>query len=1292
MESETRPHAAARTPAPEPPPGVWHVCVDTGGTFTDCVARDPLGNRHRAKALSSGAVRLRAGASTRTGKLKLIGAPPRLDLTGWKLGPADDAGNGAEIARHDAATGEVELTRSEIPAWGVGRLLEASTGEPAPIVAARIVTGTAVSAPLPRMAMRLATTRGTNALLQGAVARVALFVTEGFGDLLEIGDQRRPDLFALAIRKRRPWHERVVEVQGRLSVDGSELRPLKTEALLESARRLVQEGITCAAVALAHAWINPVHERAVEVALREAGFVHISRSSALAPMIGMLARARTCVVNAALSEVIDQYTTAIRAALSPDSTFEIMTSAGGMADAAEFRPKDSLLSGPAAGVAGAVAAGIASGCDRIIAFDMGGTSTDVARSDARVGYEYVFRHEVGGAEILAPALAIESVAAGGGSICDVVDGVLTVGPQSAGASPGPACYGAGGPLTITDVNLLLGRIDTERFATPIDAGAARRAFNAVCARAGLAPGEEARRDGLLQGFLDLANERMAGAIGRVSAQRGYDPAECALVAFGGAGGQHACAVAEKLGITRIISPPEASLLSAVGLEVAAREQIVERQVLRPLTEVEQELPALFASMTQQAHAQQPRDNAPDQRAVRRIAHVRFTGQEYAHAIDWRPGLDLTTAFRERCVQVFGHALENRAVEVESLRVIVGVNSAGATSHAPIEKAERARSKGGARARFGGEWIDADLYDRASLCPGDYLDGPALVVEDQTIVVVERGWEAMLDSSGALSLSHRELRREGRLAKPAMVKLELAASRLISIAEEMGETLRRTAISTNVKERLDYSCAILDPKGRLVVSAPHIPVHLGALGMCVRRLVAARGELAPNSAIVTNHPAFGGSHLPDVTVVAPAHDAQGRLLGYVACRAHHAEIGGTRPGSMPPDARNLEQEGAIILPMTIMADGRAQWSHVHKALAAARHPTRAIEDNLADLAAEISACRRAMDGLRDAAAEMGAEVVVGAMESLLRRADAGMVAAFERLGDGFTGSAVEPLEDTFGSTSEIRVHVEVRDGHAKIDFTGTSAIHPGNLNAPAAVTQSAVIYVLRLLLGEEGAGLPLNEGLMARVTVTAPPGLLNPTFDDDPSFCPAVAAGNVETSQRIVNALVRAFGLAADSQGTMNNVLFGSAGFGFYETICGGTGAGPGFSGASAVHSHMTNTAITDAEIIERRYPVRLERFAVRKESGGSGAWRGGDGAEREFVFLAPVSLSVITQSRAHGPRGADGGEDGAPGRQWLVRDDGTREPLGAIDAREVRAGDRLVIHTPGGGGWGTPAQPHGNKG
>jgi 5-oxoprolinase (ATP-hydrolysing) len=1263
---------------------MWRICIDTGGTFTDCVARDPSGARRRAKALSSGAVRVRLGPSARDGWLTLVGVPEELDLTGWMLAPADGDGQGVTIAAFDAVTKSARSTGAGAQEWRPGRLLEASTGEPAPIVAARMVTGAPLGSPLPPMAMRLATTRGTNALLQGAVARVALFVTEGFGDLLEIDDQRRPDLFALDIRKRRPWHERVVEVPGRLTADGSELRPLELDRVRSAAKAMLGEGVNCAAVALAHAWINPDHERAVEALLLELGFAHVSRSSALSPMIGMLTRARTSVVNAALAGVIDGYIASIRAALSPDSTLEVMTSAGGMADAGDFRPKDSLLSGPAAGVAGAVAAGLASGCQPVIAFDMGGTSTDVSRSDARVGFEYVFRHEVGGAEILAPALAIESVAAGGGSICDVVDGVLSVGPQSAGASPGPACYGAGGPLTITDVNLLLGRIDPARFATPIDVTAARRAFNAVCARAGIGPGEEARRDGLLQGFLDLANERMAGAIGRVSARKGYDPSECALVAFGGAGGQHACAVAERLGITRIISPPEASLLSAVGLEVAARDQIVERQTLRLLADIEPELGNLFDAMVGAAvqRTTRERETAPDDLTIRRIAHVRFAGQEFAHAIDWAPGLDLLQAFRDRCAQVFGHALENRAVEVESLRVVLRDRGAADQRAAPIEKAERARAASGARARFGGEWIDADVFERTNLQPGDFVDGPALVVEDQTIVAVERGWEAMIDSSGALSMTHRELRREGRLAKPAMVKLELAASRLISIAQEMGETLRRTAISTNVKERLDYSCAILDPKGRLVVSAPHIPVHLGALGLCVRRLVAARGELAPQSAIVTNHPAFGGSHLPDVTVVAPAHDEHGRLLGYVACRAHHAEIGGSRPGSMPPDARSLEEEGAIILPMTIMSEGRAQWANVHKALTEARYPTRAIEDNLADLAAQIASCRRSTGSLRDAAAEMGAEVLVGAMESLLRRADSGMTTALAALGETFEGTATEPIEDAVRSNSAIRVRVEVRAGHTTVDFTGTSGTHPGNLNAPAAVTQSAVIYVLRLLLGDAGAGLPLNEGLMARVSVVAPPGLLNPAFDVDPGRSPAVAAGNVETSQRIVNALVRAFGLAADSQGTMNNVLFGAAGFGFYETICGGAGAGPGFAGASAVHTHMTNTAITDAEIIERRYPVRMERFAVRAESGGSGRWRGGDGAVREFVFLEPVALSVISQSRTNGPRGGAGGGAGSTGSQWLIRASGRKEPLGAIDGRDVGAGDRLIIQTPGGGGWG----------
>lgn len=1263
------------------PAQFWRICVDTGGTFTDCLAIDPTGARHRAKALSAGAIRLRAREVGAGEVLALEGAPEGLDLTDWRVARPGHDGGGAVIAAWDAQRGEACFKGTASDDWSDGQLVDVSTGEPAPLIVARMVTRTGLREALPRMVMRLATTRGTNALLEGAVSRVALFVTRGFRDLLEIGDQRRPELFALDIRKRAQWHEAVFEAPGRIAATGEELIPLDGEAVRSAAREARRLGINAAAIALANAWVNASHEARVETILREEGFTHVTRSAEVAPMIGLLARARTAVVNAALSGVVAEYIGAIQAALPAGSTLEVMTSAGGMRPGRDFHPKDSLLSGPAAGVAGALASGGASGAQRIIAFDMGGTSTDVSRGDTRHGFEYTFRHEVGGAEILAPALAIESVAAGGGSICDVVDGVLRVGPRSAGAFPGPACYGAGGPLTITDVNLLLGRIDAARFTTPVDLSAAEEAFGAVCARAGVDARDAARRDALLQGFLDLANERMAGAIRRISARQGYDPADYTLVSFGGAGGQHACAVAERLGVRRILCPQDASLLSAVGLDVAAAERIVERQLLRPLDDSEAALGELFAEMVAQVTA----DLGAAPGETRRMVHLRFSGQEYAHPLDWAPGVDLRSEFRARCEQVFGHAPQGRGIEVESLRVIVRTTRVATTDAPRLEPARRKATASGTRtAHFGGKRREVSVYERAALAPGEVVTGPALVVEERTLIAVEESWEASADHAGAVVLTRvGAAEGAGRAAQPVMVRAELAASRLSSISEEMGETLRRTSISTNVKERLDYSCALLDPQGRLIVSAPHVPVHLGALGVCVRTVLESLGPLPQGSAVVTNHPGFGGSHLPDVTVIAPAHGAGGTLLGYVACRAHHAEIGGTRPGSMPPDARTLEEEGAVIPPLRIMHKGRAQWDEAHTALASGPHPTRAIEDNLADLAAQLAACRAAISLLRATAEEMGSVSIAEAMASLLRRAEIASGAGIAKLGPGFRGSAVELMEDATGADLAIRVAVAVDGNRLRIDFSGTSPEHAGNLNAPAAVTRSAVMYVVRLLIGGVDADLPLNEGLMTPVELTLPRGLLNPSFSG--STLPAVAAGNVETSQKVVNALLRALGLCADSQGTMNNTLFGNGRFGFYETVCGGVGAGPGFAGADATHSHMTNTAITDIEVIERRYPVRIERFEIRRGSGGAGAWRGGCGVVREYHFLEPVALSILTQNRVRGPRGARGGEDGASGQQRVILPNGNELPLAAIDAAELPAGARLVLETPGGGGWGNAA-------
>lgn len=1254
----------------------WQIWIDTGGTFTDCLARDPDGALHRAKVLSSSALRATVERSLAADAVRIDeewNAPQGL-VDGFEVHFLGLRHPPVRVTTYDLKTRTVYLHRPLNDLPPAGTTVEFVSPDEAPILAAKLVTRTPHGGRLPPLAMRLATTRGTNALLERRGARVALFITRGFGDLLRIGTQQRPDLFALRVETRAPLYERVVEVNERLAADGSVLAALDAPALAPLAASLAAEGVDTAAVALMHAYRNPEHERALAAVLRAAGLRHVSLSSELAPLIKLLPRAETAVVDAYLSPLVRGYLELVSAALHAGS-LHVSTSAGGLVRPDDYRARDSLLSGPAGGAAGAAYAGRRSGHTRVIAFDMGGTSTDVARYDG--DFEYVWEHAVGGGRIFSPALAIETVAAGGGSVCTLDAAGLRVGPESAGADPGPACYGAGGPLTITDCNLLLGRISASRFAIPVDAGPAAAAADALLAALRARSGDEAApgREALLSGLIDIANERMADAIRTVSLRRGYDPAEYALVAFGGAGGQHACAVAARLGVRTVLVPPDAGLLSALGIGAAPLERIAERQVLRPLHDLRDTVGALFDDVSRRA-VDAVAGEGVDRSTVsvrRRIASLRYAGQESSLAVEWSPGMELGRAFGERYQATYGHRPESRPVELESVRAIASTPVAGIASPGTPERFP-ATNQGSKRVWLGGGWRKIPCYERDRLSPGATFAGPAIVTEAHSATLVTDGWNAEVDGAGALCLSGGGA--EGAATDPPeAVRLELFVNRFRALVGEMGEMLRRTALSTNVKERLDFSCALLDAAGELVVNAPHIPVHLGALGLCVRS-VAAATSMRPGDVVVTNHPAFGGSHLPDVTVITPVHDAAGALIGYVASRAHHAEIGGTRPGSMPPDARTLAEEGVVIPPTLLVRGGEARWGELRRMLTAAPYPTRAVDENLADLAAAVAANHRGAELLRGLAREHGSAAVGGYMAALQARAETGVRAALAALGDG-----VHQAEERLDDGSLLCARVEVRGETAVIDFAGTSGVHPGNLNATPAIVRSVVLYLLRLLVREP---LPLNEGLLRAVELRVPRGMLNPEWPDDPARAPAVVGGNTEVSQRLTDTLVKALRLAACSQGTMNNVLWGTDRFGYYETVCGGAGAGPEWDGAGPVHTHMTNTRITDPEVVEHRYPVRIERFAVRAGSGGAGRFRGGDGAVRETVFLRPASLSILAQHRAEGPFGVDGGEPGAPGRQRVVRADGTVHDLGGVDGCEVGPGDRLIVETPGGGGWGAP--------
>jgi 5-oxoprolinase (ATP-hydrolysing) len=980
-------------------------------------------------------------------------------------------------------------------------------------------------------------------------------------------------------------------------------------------------------------------------------------SSDLAPVIKVLPRAETTVVDAYLAPVMSRYLDGAERELASGKLF-VMASAGGLVSRADYRAKDSLLSGPAGGVVGAAMAGRQAGFERIIGFDMGGTSTDVCRFDG--DFDYHFEHRVGRARVLAPVLAIETVAAGGGSICGFNGDELFVGPESAGASPGPACYGAGGPLTITDVNLLLGRLDPEQFGIPVDIDAAQAAFEQVRQSIPEPPPEQE----LLSGFLDIANERMADAVRKISIREGYDPADYALVAFGGAGGQHACAIAEKLGITTVLCPSDAGLLSARGLREAVMERFAERQILQPLDALGQALGDTFAELANEALGALKNEGfAADEISVRRrFISLRHAGQESAEEIAYDEAADLAAAFRDRYEKLFGYWPDNKSIEVVSARVIASTRPPAVATESFGNPTEQS--------------INEPNIRRESLEIGQRIAGPAIVQDRFCTLGIDAGWVGVFGSEGTLKLEVvRKNNSCNKTAHSPLIELELFTNRFGSLVEEMGQLLQRTAVSTNVKERHDYSCALLDRDGQLVVNAPHIPVHLGALGLCVRSIALGQA-LGSGDMIVTNHPGHGGSHLPDITVISPVFDEAEQLLGYVANRAHHAELGGISPGSMPPLAKSLTEEGVVIPPTFLYRDGEAQFGAIEKRLTGGPHPSRSPEDNLADLKAQAAANLLGTQALQRLAATHGAAKVADYMAQMRQRAADAIARRIATLEPG-RHNAAERLDDG----TQLNATIEVGGGKIRIDFAGTNALHPGNFNATPAIVQSAVIYVVRLLVNEP---VPLNEGLMEHVEIALPRCLLNPEFPGDPAQAPPVVGGNVETSQRLVNLLLKPFGIVAASQGTMNNLIFGNERFSYYETICGGTGAGPGFDGADAVHSHMTNTAITDPEILEWRFPVRLERFAVRKNSGGQGECTGGNGIVRELVFTEPVSLSLLTQNRTQGPYGLNGGQAGQPGEQHLAKRTGEIKELPSVAQEELEPGDRLIMKTPGGGGWGTP--------
>jgi 5-oxoprolinase (ATP-hydrolysing) len=1194
-----------------PPPEAWDIWIDRGGTFTDVLGRAPNGELRSVKVLS------------------------------------DDGGGDATLA-------------------GIRRVLGLASGED--LIAGQIGV------------VKMGTTAGTNALLTRQGARTALLVTRGFPDLLQIGYQNRPDIFALDVVKPAQLYERVVEVDERLDAAGQVLRPLDTRALDATLAELRDAGIEALAVAFLHAYREPRHELAVAARAAQFNFVQVSLSHRVSPLIRWVTRASTTVLDAYLSPSIRARTEALRRhpALA-SARLLYMQSSGGLCAADDFTGRNSVLSGPAGGLVGAARIGREAGFDRVIGLDMGGTSTDVML--LRGELEHVWETEIAGLKIAAPSLNIHSVAAGGGSILFFDSARCSVGPVSAGANPGPACYGRGGPLCITDCNVLLGILTPDALppvfghsnAAPIDVAAVRQKFAALAEQMYRATGDSRTTEQIADGFLAIAVENMANAVRRISVKRGLDPSQYALICFGGAAGQHACRVADALGINSVLAPALASLLSAYGLGSAAETSMHERsvEVDLPAPPLDQHAPQVAAALHDLEVQARSAWRGPSAVQIKRFVHLRYAGSDTALRLDFAPPSALRSGFATAYRKHFGFN------EPDTSRVVVAAVSLELTSaEVAAPAAYRIESSGitsgAVRAYMDGGWRETPRLDRAGLEPETTIDGPALIVDRTTTVVVEPGWQARLHAAGLL-LRRVQARRGAKIAAGTAdpVLLEVFNNRFMAIAEEMGSTLQNLAHSVNIKERLDFSCAVFDAAGELIANAPHMPVHLGSMGESVKAMLARfGGNMQPGDSYLVNSPYHGGTHLPDLTVVTPVfHGA--RIVFFAASRGHHADVGGMTPGSMPPFSRHIDDEGALSDGLLLVRGANFHTAAIRRWLASAAQPARQPEQNLADLKAQIAANEKGARDLLGLAGEYGVDVVLAYMGHVLDYAEAAVRRVIARLGPGRFRA---PLDG--GAAIEVAITVDLAQGRVRVDFAGTSAQLGNNFNAPAAVTQAAVLYVFRTLIQES---IPLNAGCLRPIEICIPSrSLLRPEYPA------AVVAGNVETSQQIVDSLYAALGVLAASQGSMNNLTFGNERYQYYETICGGAGASAARDGCDAVHTHMTNSRLTDPEVLELRYPVRVEAFFQRRGSGGTGLRRGGDGVVRRLRLLEPMTAAILSCRREIAPWGIKGGGPGAPGRNRIERGDGSVELLAGAAAFAVAAGDVVVIETPGGGGFGRP--------
>jgi 5-oxoprolinase (ATP-hydrolysing) len=1096
--------------------------------------------------------------------------------------------------------------------------------------------------------VRMGTTVATNALLERKGERVALAITRGFGDALRIGYQARPEIFARHIVLPSMLYEQVVEIEERVGVGGEILVALDESSAEAALQEIRGAGVDALAIVLMHGWIHTAHEARLAEMARALGFRQISVSHEVAPLIKLVGRGDTTVVDAYLSPVLRQYVDRVAAGLPGATDLHFMQSNGGLAEATAFRGKDAILSGPAGGVVGMVASSEPHGADRLIGFDMGGTSTDVSHYSGQ--FELADESVVAGVRIRAPMMQIHTVAAGGGSICRFDGMRFRVGPESAGASPGPACYRNGGPLTVTDCNLFLGRIDPAHFPAVFGPNADERLDpEASLARLQEIAEQVGSKDlrQIAEGFLEIAVDNMAAAIRKISIARGHDVSRYTLACFGGAGGQHACAVADALGMERILIHPLAGVLSAFGIGIADVKAIRETSWLRPLGEdfsdtlAELEQRARAALIAQDVHAERIE-------LVQR-ARLRTTGSDTTLDIAIASAPDMHAAFTELHKKRFGYVDEGAEVIVDALVV-------EAIGHTPPP---------------------ADSASEA-VAAGEVIDGPALIFDPSSTTFVAPGWRADRASDGTLILNRAvPLDREKAIGTDVdPVRLEIFNNLFMAIAEEMGVALQSTATSVNIKERLDFSCAIFDADGALIANAPHIPVHLGSMGESIRTIIDARGEgrdgrgIRRGDAYVLNDPYRGGTHLPDITVIVPVfYGEEAEPSAFVAARGHHADIGGIAPGSMPPDSRSIVQEGVLIDNELLVDEGHFREIEMRSLLGSGEWPARNPDRNLSDLKAQLAACVRGAEVLAQTAREYGPEVVAAYMNHVLANAEESVRRLLGRLDDGEFDYEMDN-----GAHVRVKITVDKASRSATFDFTGTSDQLSDNFNAPFSIVRAASLYVVRTLIDD---AIPMNDGCLRPIKLVVPEGsMLNP------SYPAAVVAGNVETSQVVTDALFAATGRLAPSQGTMNNFTFGNERHQYYETIAGGSGAGPDHDGTSAVQTHMTNSRLTDPEILETRLPVRLDQFAIRRGSGGPGARKGGDGVVRSVTFLEPMRANILADRRRVPPRGIMGGADAQAGRNWVERTDGTVEMLTATESTNVDVGDRFVIETPGGGGYG----------